>query len=283
MSAPDISVLILTLDEEINLPECLESVSWSNDVVVFDSYSADRTEEIANNGGARVVKRTFDNYAAQRNAALTEVDYKNDWVLMVDADERWSTDLFVEMQKAIQEHGADTAIFHFTRNDFFFGRKLAHSIATSTWAGRLVKRGHVSVERGINEEYHTTGGKRFLPLKFDHHPFSKGIAWWFERHNRYSSMEAAALVDEVTEKFNASHLFSRVATQRRKALKQLAYRLPGRPQLVFIYLYCVKLGMLDGIPGLRYCRMRAMYEYMIDLKVAEARHIVQSNGTDLHV
>ena len=188
---------------------------------------------------------------------------------MVDADERWGDVLHKEMLRAIADHGQEIAIFHFTRNDYLFGKKLAHSIASTTWAGRLVKLGHVRVERGINEEYHTDGGKMFLPLKFEHYPFSKGIAWWFERHNRYSSMEAAALIEEVVQRFRIRDLFSGHATIRRKALKQLAYRMPGRPCIVFIYLYVLRFGFLDGLPGLRYSIMRSMYEYMIDLKVAE--------------
>lgn len=272
MDGNNISVLILTLNEEASLPGCLAAVSWADDVVVFDSFSTDRTVEIAEQSGARVVQRVFDNYASQRNVALTEVEYKNEWVLMVDADERWDDGLHRGMEAAIAGHGDDVAIFHFTRNDYFFGKCLKHSIASETWAGRLVKLGHVSVKRGINEEYHTDGGKMFLPLKFDHYPLSKGIAWWFERHNRYSSMEAQALIDEVRRKLRFSDLFRREATVRRKALKQLAFRIPCRPPLVFFYLYLFRLGMLDGIPGLRYAVMRATYEYMIDLKVAELKH-----------
>jgi len=84
-------------------------------------------------------------------------------------------------------------------------------------------------------------------------------------------MEAVALIDEVAESIPWGHLLSKQATERRKALKQLAYRLPGRPCIVFIYLYFIRGGFLDGIPGLRYNIMRSVYEYMIDLKVAEIK------------
>lgn len=272
MSTKGISVLILTLNEEVNLSGCLETVSWSDDIVVYDSFSADRTMEIAQQSSARSFQRKFDTYAGQRNAALNEIEYKNDWVLMVDADERWDATLYRKMKAAIAEHGDQVSIFYFTRNDYFFGKRLAYSLASTTWSGRLIKLGHVTVERDINEEYHTDGGKTFLPLKFEHYPFSKGIAWWFERHNRYSSMEALALIDEVEESFRFGDLWAGQATVRRKALKQLAYRIPGRPGMMFIYLYVVRFGFLDGLPGLRYSIMRSMYEYMIDLKVAELRY-----------
>src|SRR5437899_10258414 len=96
-----VSILILTLNEEANLPACLESVRCSDDLVVFDSFSSDRTVEIAKAAGARVVQRKFDNYADQRNAALTEVTYRHPWVLMLDSDECLSPNLRAEIQHVV--------------------------------------------------------------------------------------------------------------------------------------------------------------------------------------
>ena len=265
-----ISVLILTLNEELNLPACLKSVSWSDDIVVFDSFSSDRTVEIAKAAGARVVQRKFDNYAAQRNAALTEVEYKYPLVLMVDADERWPKVIYDEIREAITKSD-DVSLYHFCRKDMFMGRWLKRSTGYPTWAGRLVKVGEVSVKRDINEEYCTSGKKGYLKSHFIHYPFNKGIAFWLERHNRYSSMEADALAKEIKERWRVCDLFSSDPALRRKCLKQLAYRLPLRPFVVFCYLYFFRFGFMDGIPGLTYCRLRSMYEYMIDLKVKELR------------
>ncbi len=267
-----ISVLILTLNEETNLQECLESVSWSDDIVVFDSFSTDNTVEIAKSAGVRVFQRKFDNYAAQRNAALTKVEYKNPWVLMVDADERWPSSLYDEIEAAIESDSAqEYSLYHFRRKDMFFGRWLKRSTGYPTWAGRLVRLGSVAVKRDINEEYCTDGTKGYLEGHFIHHPFNKGIAHWIGRHNRYSTMEAEALLREQGQLLKMGSLFSKDPTQRRKYLKQLAFRLPCRPLLTFCYLYFFRLGLLDGIPGLTYCRLRAIYEYMIDLKVKELR------------
>ena len=267
-----VSVLILTLNEALNLPGCLESVAWSDDIVVFDSFSTDGTEEIARAAGARVIQRKFGNYAAQRNAALTEVDYRHSWVLMVDADERWPEALGREIARALEADSTGAvSLYHFRRKDLFLGRWLRRSSGYPTWAGRLVRCGHVRVEREINEEYHTDGQKAYLQGHFLHYPFNKGFACWLERHNRYSTMEAAALVEEVRGRANWAGLFSRNPVTRRKAQKQLAYRLPGRPLLVFLYLYLFRMGFLDGRPGLIYCTLRMIYEYMIDLKVKELR------------
>lgn len=263
-----ISVVILTLNEEVNLPGCLESLEWCDDVVVFDSFSSDRTGEIAGQHGARLLEREFDNYAAQRNAALNDVEYKHEWLLMVDADERWPRELMVEMQAAIESQ-PEVTLFHLRRKDMFMGRWLKRSSGYPTWFGRLMKIGAVRIEREINEEYHTTGEKGYLEGHFIHYPFNKGIDYWFERHNRYSSMEAKRLLDERQEELHWADLFSRDPVKRRKFLKLLIYRLPFRPAIVFLGLYLFRGGFLDGRAGFHFSIMRAVYEYMISLKMSE--------------
>lgn len=266
-----ISVLILTLNEEVDLPDCLKSVNWCDDIVVYDSFSTDDTIRLAESVGARVFQRRFDNYAAQRSAALAEVEYKYPWVLMVDADERWDQSLFAEIKAAIQDCDQEICLYHFRRKDFFQDKWLRRSTGYPTWAGRLVRLGRVRVEREINEEYRTDGKSGYINGHFIHYPFNKGIAFWCERHNRYSSMEAARLVEEAKRKLQFGCLFSKDPVLRRRSLKQLAYRLPGRPVVVFLYLYLFRLGFMDGRPGLTYCILRSIYEYMIDLKVGELK------------
>jgi glycosyltransferase involved in cell wall biosynthesis len=266
-----ISVIILTLNEELNLPSCLESIKWCDDIVVYDSSSTDGTIRIAESAGARVFQRRYDNHAALRNAALTEVEYKYPWVLMVDADERWDQSLFAEIKAAIEDCDQEICLYHFRRKDFFQGKWLRRSTGYPTWLGRLARLGRVWVERETNEEYHTDGKSGYINGHFIHYPFNKGIAFWYERHNRYSSMEAALLVEETKGKLQFSYLFSNDPVLRRRFLKQLAYRLPGRPVVVFLYLYLFRLGFMDGRPGLTYCILRSIYEYMIDLKVSELK------------
>ncbi len=264
-----ISVLVLTLNEELNLPECLDSLSWCDDIVIYDSYSTDRTIEIAQSAGVRVFQRKFDNYASQRNNALQTVDYVHPWVLMVDADERWPEQIYREICTELNSRDKAISLYFFRRKDIFMGRWLKRSSGYPTWAGRLVRPDCVRVEREINEEYHTDGKVGYLKEHFIHYPFNKGVAYWFERHNRYSSMEAEALVSELQTEMPWSLLLSKEPTRRRKALKQLAYRLPFRPMLVFLYLYFIRMGFLDGFSGFTYARMRKIYETMIDIKVKE--------------
>jgi glycosyltransferase involved in cell wall biosynthesis len=266
-----VSVLILTLNEEVNLGECIDSCAACDDIVVFDSMSEDRTLEIARQKGARVVQRRFDNYAAQRNAALTTVDYKHPWVLMVDADERLNDDLGAEISDRVAAAGDAVAIFRIRRKDFFLGRWLKRSSGYPTWFGRLIRRGAARVEREVNEEYVTDGLIEHLDGHLYHYPFNRGIAYWFERHNRYSTLEAIAKADVRKTPMSIQSLLSRDPIERRRALKQLAYRLPLRPTIVFCYLYFVRGGFLDGRAGFYFSRMRAAYELLIDLKVVEAR------------
>jgi glycosyltransferase involved in cell wall biosynthesis len=266
-----VSILILTLNEEINLAECIDSCAWSDDIVVFDSMSKDRTLLVAPEKGARLVQRQFDNYASQRNAALTTVSYKHPWVLMVDADERVTQELAQEIATAVDGASSDVAMFRMRRKDFFLGKWLRRSSGYPTWFGRLVRLGRVRVEREVNEEYIAEGDIQHLRAHLHHHPFNNGIAYWFERHNRYSSMEAVAKANIRSEPIAIRALFSREPIDRRRALKQVLYRVPLRPLIVFLYLYIVRLGLLDGRAGFHFSRMRAAYEMLIDLKVIEAR------------
>jgi glycosyltransferase involved in cell wall biosynthesis len=266
-----ISVLILTLDEEVNLGDCLDSVAWCDDVVVFDSFSSDRTVEIARKNGARVVQRTFDNYASQRNSALTEVAYRHPWVLMLDADERMTPELYLEINSTLERTDDRITLYRFRRKDQLFGQWLKRASGYPSWFGRLVRPSRVEIRREINEEYHTNGGIGFLQEHILHYPLNKGIAHWYERHNRYSSLEAMALIQETQGSLPWRDLLARDPIIRRRALKQMAYRMPARPLCVFIYLYLVRLGFLDGKAGLIYSALRSYYELMIDLKIMEIR------------
>jgi glycosyltransferase involved in cell wall biosynthesis len=237
--------------------------------VVFDSMSIDRTREIALSKGARVVERTFDNYAAQRNAALGSVVYRNPWVLMVDADERIPAELAAEIAAATARAGSDVALFRMRRKDFFMGKWLRRSSGYPSWFGRLVRVGRVRVEREVNEEYLTDGRIGHLHAHLHHYPFNKGVSYWLERHNRYSSMEALAKVDLQRHPVALWRIFSLDPIIRRRALKHMVYRLPLRPPIIFVYLYFVRLGLFDGRAGFYFSGMRAAYELLIDLKAIE--------------
>lgn len=266
-----VSVLILTKNEEVNLPACLASLQWSDDVVVLDSGSSDRTVEIANAHGARVIFREFDDYASQRNYGIKDVDYKHEWVLMVDADEVVTDELATEIGRIMEQPQEDVAMYRMRRKDFFMGKWIKRSSGYPTWFGRLVRRGRVRVERAINEEYHADGQVEELRAHLNHYPFNKGMHAWLEKHNRYSSMEAVEMVNSEANEVSWAGLFNGDPVRRRKAQKALVYSLPGRPALVFMLLYIVRGGILDGRAGFTVCILKALYEFMIDCKVSEIR------------
>ncbi len=266
-----VSVLVLTLNEEVNLTKCLSSVSWCDDIVVLDSFSTDKTEAIAESFGVRFVQRKFDNYAAQRNYGINKIKYKNRWVLMVDADEVVPDNLYDEIKQLSVENNKDITLFRMRRKDFFMGRWIKHSSGYPTWTGRLLKIGRVTVKRSINEEYHTDGKIGFLKEHFHHFSFNKGFNSWIEKHNRYSTMEAETMVLEHTNNIKKSNLFHKDPVIRRKTVKALIYSMPFRPPLIFFGLYFFRLGFLDRGPGLIFCILRAFYEFMIDCKVKEIK------------
>jgi glycosyltransferase involved in cell wall biosynthesis len=265
-----ISVLILTLNEEANIGDCIASLPWRSDVCVLDSGSTDCTVEIAMRMGARVIMHPFTNYADQRNFGM-DLPGHHDWVISIDADERMMPELAVEIEHAIAHAGDDVAMFRVRRKDMFMGRWLRRSSGYPTWFPRIFRRGRVRVEREINEVYLSNGVARQLTGHIHHFPFNKGLDWWFDRHNRYSTMEARILAKRSAVHISTGAVFARDPSRRRAALKALTYRLPARPYLIFLYLYVVRMGFLDGVPGYQFASLRLAYELMIDVKTAYYR------------
>jgi len=264
-----ISVLILALNEETNLPRCLESVRWSDDVIVFDSFSSDRTVEIARDAGARVVQRRFDNERDHRQAAL-RLPFKHAWVYNPDADEVAPTDLRDEMISVVQDGSRKEVAYRVRFRTMFMGRWVKHSSLYPTWVTRLFRPDRISFERTINLRYIVDGPEGRLQNHFEHYSFNKGLNAWFEKHNRYSQHEAEESLKSLSDgQWSLAGLVARDPVARRRALKELSFRLPCRPLLRFAYMYLLRLGLLDGLPGYHYCRLLAIYEYMIVLKMKE--------------
>jgi len=134
------SALVLTYNEEKNIERCLKSLQWCDEVVVLDSYSTDRTIEIAKKLGAVVVMKEFEDYASQRNYGLNSIDYKNEWVLMVDADEIVPPELAQEIRERIVQAPSQVTMFRIARIEHFLDGTLDHCMG-NIWYGRLVRRG----------------------------------------------------------------------------------------------------------------------------------------------
>ena len=274
-----ISILILTLNEEANLPGCLESVKWSDDVVVFDSYSTDRTVEIANSLGARVVQRTLDNWAAHQNWANENIEFKHEWVFYLDADERMSDELKNEIEAIAMDPGEDRVAFYCGRRNYFMGRWIRHAYPPSLIM-RFFRPQKVRFERLVNPTPVIDGPHGYLREMFAHYNFSKGMSEWFEKHNKYSQMEAVECEKALQRKDSRyKGIVSRDPAVRRKSLNSLSFSMPCRPLLRFLYMYVLNFGFMDGLPGYHYCRLLAIYEYMIVIKMKEIRR--QKSGLSM--
>ena len=266
-----ISVLILTKNEEQDLPECLKSVAWSDDVHVFDSFSTDRTAEIARAAGAHVTERAFDGYASQRNAALRTLPFRHEWLLMLDADERPTPALVEELRHAVEQPIAGVNAYRIPIAYFFLdGSRLRHAQTTQLFL-RLVRHKMVRYEREINEVLKVEGETGELKHEIDHFPFSKGLNHWVQKHNVYSTMEAELIASGQFQESASlkTALFGKTFHERRVARKALFYRMPARPLLKWVYMMFVQGAILDGTPGIRYANLLTLYEYLIVLKTRE--------------
>lgn len=270
------SILILTLNEEANISACLASVSRFPDVVVLDSYSGDRTVSLAQESGARVVQRKFDNWAAHQNWALEHITFKHPWVFYIDADERMTDELAAEIQTIAADPRRSEAAFYVGRRNMFMGKWIKHAMPPGNIM-RFFKPGFIRFERLVNPTPVIDGPHGYLQGQLLHYNFSKGLTEWLEKHNKYSLMEAMQGMNErAAGSPDADSVFSRDPVVRRKALKALSFRMPLRPLLKFVYLYVVNRGFLDGRAGLTYCVLQSIYEYMIVIKMQELQR--RENG-----
>lgn len=269
--------MILTFNEELNLPRCLDSLKWCDDIVVIDSYSTDRTEQIACGFGTRVFHHKFEGFASQRNFGLREIEYKHSWVLMIDADEEVPDTLAKEIVSQVSACDPEICLFKMRRKDYLLGRWIKRSSGFPTWFERLARVGRVSgIQRGHGEEYHTDGKVGLLKNCLHHYPFNKGFQSWMEKHNRYSTAEAELAVKNEASAARIVSLMISGTLSGRQGLKAVAYALPARPAMMFCALYFFRGGLLEGRAGFIFCMLRAFYEFMIDCKIRELRRRQQS-------
>jgi glycosyltransferase involved in cell wall biosynthesis len=272
-----VSIMIPTLNEEANMPRCLDHLAWADEVVVVDSGSTDRTVEIAHAYGARVVNFEWNGqWPKKKNWALRHVDFRNDWVLIVDADEWIVPDLASEIAQAIEEPGH--AGFYVNRRFIFMGRWIKHCGYYPSWNLRLIKRGQGEYEQltgvgntgsGDNEvhEHVVPRGKvGYLDNDMLHFAFPT-IHTFMEKHNRYSNWEAAVQFRRA----DADNAAIGTELSKRRRLKNLSRKLPFRSTLRFLYSYVWKGGFLDGQPGYVFCRLLAIYEYLSVAKYVELK------------
>lgn len=266
-----ISVVILTHNEETNIGRCLDAVSWSDDVLVVDSFSDDRTVEISKRYGARVIQRAFKDFSSQRNFASEQGDLKHEWVLHLDADEIVTPELKAEMSGAVF---GDKDAYRVSSKLIFCGKFLRHAGLFPWYQVRFGRKQTLRFKQVGHGQRETLEPSRIGTLESSllHFNFSKGLSDWIERHNRYSTAEAYQNVyGYADDDVSILDLLSFATDRRRRAAKKIFRRLPCRATIRFIYMYLFRGGILDGRAGLIYCRLLARYEWLIVLKEREIR------------
>ncbi|HEX4883879.1 MAG TPA: glycosyltransferase family 2 protein [Casimicrobiaceae bacterium] len=280
-----ITVLLAAKNEAANLPRCLDALRPAARVIVLDSHSTDGTGTLALEHGAEVVQFDYrGGYPKKRQWALDSLPIATPWVLLLDADEVVPPALWSEIAHAIGQ-AAPADAYLITKGFHFLGRRFRHG-GFSFAAVLLFRTGTARFERlvdddltGMDMEIHervlVDGALGRLATPLIHEDF-KGLEAYIARHNKYSTWEAKLRhrflgTGAYGEKAIAPRLFGN-AQERRRFLKRIVVRLPFEQHVWFVYHYVVRLGMLEGRPGLIACQIRSSYIAQVRAKLYELEH-----------
>lgn len=270
----DITIVILTKNEEKNLPDCLESVrTFAKRIVVVDSFSEDRTIEIAKSYGADAYQNPFINYAKQFNWGLDNTNITTQWTMRLDADERLTPKLIAELEHLMKKHENDN-VNGITMEAwlYFLGKKIKHGgpkkrklMVFKTGIGRIE-------DREMDEHTYLKEGKSISASeKFLHHDF-KNISFFIDKLNWYATRESKDYFSEQKGNFNEDNLNDEIILSTRKKKFGIYYKFPKfiRSWILFIYFYFFRLGFLDGKEGLIYHFLyQHWYRFLVDAKIYE--------------
>jgi (heptosyl)LPS beta-1,4-glucosyltransferase len=231
-----LAAIVLTKNEEQHIGDCLDSLAWADQRVVFDSFSTDRTCEIARERGAEVMQHPFSDYASQRNAALQAVDAE--WIFFVDADERATPELAEEIRQIIGVEGADIVGWHVPRHNYLFGKLTRGAGYWPDYQMRLLKRGCASYDRPASEIVELEGQAGYLQNALLHYNYETIAQFKYKQTFRID--------------FEAENLHRRGA----KCKFYSPYTMTLRH---FWWRYVTLQGYRDGRHGLRLCLLLAYY------------------------
>ena len=242
--ATRLTVVILTRNEEHNIAACIESVRWADEVVVFDSFSQDRTVDIAQELGARVIQHPFRNYADQRNTALEAVE--SQWVFFVDADERATPELAAEVRLAIEDE--TKAGWWVPRHNYIFGKLTRHAGWFPDYQLRLLKREYARYDppRQVHEVVILDGEEGHLKNVLIHYNYDN-LSQFLERQNRYTAYEARILYDQGIRPRWRSFILQPLREFRRR--------------------YVSLQGWKDGLHGLLLSSFMAYYNFVMYVRL----------------
>src|ERR1051325_4330372 len=273
-----VSILIPIRNEAANLPRCLDSVAWADEIFVVDSQSTDGSQRIAEDRGATVVQFQFNGtWPKKKNWALENLPFRHDWVFILDADEVLPPEAEDEFRSIISA-GQPVAGYWINRRFMFMGKWLKHAYYPN-WnlrlfkhrLGRYEKLTDVDTASGDNEVHEhviVQGATGHLRCEMDHYAFPS-VDVFVEKHNRYSNWEARVALDRFLRGSEQTLQSGSVGWRRR--LKLFSQRLPFRPLLRFLYVYLWQRGFLDGREGYYFARLHGVYEFLSVAKTYELK------------
>ncbi len=271
-----VSVIVPVKNEAENLRRCLPALAWADEVFVVDSQSTDATALVAREHGARVVQFHFNGtFPKKKNWALANLPFRNEWVMIVDADEVVIPSLAAEIARRTAANEADG--FYINMKYYFLGRRIRHCGYAEAWNLRLFRHrlgryekmpvhpGSTTGDNEAHEHVELRGKVLRLVHELDHHAYPT-IAVWVEKHNRYACWEA-----EMYDRFLHEPVPDGIGSgkQLKRQLKKVYLRLPMRYLIRFFYAYVLRLGFLDGRPGLVFCTLLAFYDFLAWANVYE--------------
>jgi glycosyltransferase involved in cell wall biosynthesis len=272
-----IAAVVISLNEASNLPRCLNSLSWCEELLLIDSGSTDGSQAIAAQRRARVLEHRQPgrfSFTVQRNWALENGGLSSDWVLFLDADEEVGPACRRAIEAAIQSalRQEDGPVgFELTPRYWFLGRWLRYTQGYPNWHPRLVRRGHLSFEGSLWESFPADSRIGRIAEPYEHYAFSKGIDDWLERHRRYADWEAERIVAYLDGGGSNA-----LGTRRWLRLRRLAAKLwPLRPLLRFSQKYLLQGGFREGWQGLLFSLLMAGYDLITVVKVIERKRLAR--------
>jgi len=281
-----VTVVIPTRNEGRHLARCLEAIRRFSEVYVIDSQSTDSTVEVARAFGAKVVQFHYHGgWPKKRQWALDSLPFENDWVLLLDADEVLTPELTYEIEEAIRDSNL-IGYWIFLRINFL-GRELRFG-GNGFWKLSLFRRGKGHFECRLRDQdqsmsdievhEHVVVDGRVGKLQqiLSHHNV-ESLARYLTKHNEYSNWEARVLLQSTEQPGELPPALFGNQAQRRRWLKKRFFRLPGSPIFFFLSKYILRLGFLDGVPGLIYCVLQSTHFFHIKAKMYELEHTAKSS------
>lgn len=275
MPARSLAIIVLTKNEELNLPDLLASLEGLDaDLFVVDSGSTDRTVDIALAAGCSVVEHPFVHYAAQRNWSLDHLPIETPWTLCLDADERLTQELRNEIARLVASPTPEFDGYMLRKRTMFMGRWLRHGGQYPSWHLRLFRTGTGRCEDRLYDQHFVVAG-RVSQCRHDYIDIlTDSLDNWTERHNRWASLEAAEqLAGDATGRIRPKITGNPI--ERKRFLRLAFYgRAPLllRPFFLFLFDYIVRLGFLDGRPGLIFhVLQRFWFRFLVDAKIYEMK------------